>query len=90
MYSGGGERGKRLDIAQRMNEKDTDQNNEYMGNENFSPIVGWSQEHTQPVIQALIRQIPGAEDSLVFCIWPFYYFKFIGLEKICLFLLREY
>lgn len=41
-------------------------------------------------IQALIRQIPGAEDSLVFCIWPFYYFKFIGLEKICLFLLREY
>lgn len=70
MYSGGGERGKRLHIAQRMYEKDTDLSNEHVGNEDFSHVVGWTQRHTQPVIQALIRQIVGAEDLPVFAYGP--------------------
>lgn len=47
-----------------MNQKDTDQNNEHKGNEDFSAVAGWTQGHTQPVTQVLVRQTVGAEG------WP--------------------
>lgn len=42
--------------------EDTDQNKEHMGSEDFSPIVSWTQRHTQPVI----RQTVGAEHQPFF------------------------
>lgn len=45
-----------------MDKEDTDQNKEHMGSEDFSPAVGWTQKHTQPVV----RQIVGVEHQMLF------------------------
>lgn len=89
MYAGGGERGKRLYFAQRMNQKDTDQNNEHIGNENLSPVVGWTQGLIQPLIPGTFKTNSRSRRPASVCICPFYYFRFVGLEMICWFILRE-